>query len=194
MMERLERINQNIRISVPPRHAGCNRKKCRLYELVKEKGMVETRMGELQTGIIREKDGGKREKQYAKLVQEGKRRESILQAIADISESGSCKGMSGNTRSNGNGRKAKEILKEHLLIEKTDVEGMIEASIKEKNSATSFDVILENYGYQREAERRLCGINRALEKLENGENISLEGLMPAYKIEHIERMIEQAYA
>lgn len=192
-MRRLEIRKQERIIAVPPKHAGCKRKKCRLYELVKEKGIIETRMGELQSRIVKEPEDNVRGKHYRELVQEGKKRETVLKAIAEIEKKGSCRKTGESDSGRGNGR-AKDILREHLLLEKKSAEAMIEECIAEKKNATSFDVILENYGYQREAERRLGRIEKALERVEAGIDISLENLMPAHKIEHIERIIEQAYA
>ena len=149
--------------------------------------MVETRIGETMRYIVNG-DDKTRAKGREVLAAEGRKRERVLGEIRSIADNGSCMGIN----SKGNNGNAREILKQHLSIEKAEAEGMIDGCIEEKKNATSLDVILENDGFQREEERRLCRINKALEKLENGEIISLGGLMPAHKIEHLESLIERS--
>ncbi len=194
MMERLERRKTERMIVVPPNHAGCARKGkgCRLSRLVQEKCMVETRIGSIMQGIVTG-DDKTRAKGREALSAEGEKREQIMSAIGRIADKGSCEEIGDGISSNGKNGKAKEILKQHLSLEKAEAEGMIDDCIRAKKMETNLDAILENHGFQMEEERRLGRINRALEQLEAGRtDISLEGLMAAHKREHVENLMERA--
>jgi len=187
-------------ITVPPKHAGCKRRgSCVLNKLVEAKRRTETKIEDAQRGIIRAEDKKSRAKDFVSLKAEGRRREAIMNALSIISENGSCKGLEsvldGFDKKMQRDDKVRQILIKHLEIEKEDANSMIEECIKIKQKETNFDAILENDGFQREEERRLGRINRALEQLEKGNcSIDLRDLMAAHRIEHIEKMIEQAYA
>lgn len=186
-------------ITVPPKHAGCRRRSCVLNKLVEAKRRTENRIGDAQRGIIKAEDDDSRSKGFIVLKTEGRRRETILNAMAKIREGGSCEGVESVLddfdKKMSREDKVRQILIKHLQLEKGDAEGMIDDCIEAKRRETNLDAILENDGFQREEERRLGRINRALEQLERGVcEIQLRGLMAAHRIEHIENLIEQAYA
>lgn len=202
IMLRLEKrkMEKGRVISVPPKHAGCKRRgSCVLNKLVEAKRRTETKIEDAQRGIIKAGDDKSRTEGFVALKTEGRRRETIMNAMAKISECGSCEGVESVLddfdKKMSREDKVRQILIKHLQIEKGDAEAMIDDCIEAKKRETNLDAILENDGFQREEERRLGRINNALEKLERGAcGIQLQGLMAAHRIEHIENMIEQAYA
>lgn len=187
-------------ITVPPNHAGCRRRgSCVLNKLVEAKRRTENRIEDAQKGIIKAGDDDSRAKGFVVLKTEGSRREAIMNAMAHIRENDSCEGvdaiMDDFDKKMNREDKVRQILIKHLRLEKVSAEGMIDECSEAKQRETNFDAILENDGFQREEQRRLGRISKALEQLERGScEIQLQGLMAAHRIEHVENLIEQAHA
>lgn len=198
-LERKKSENKGI-ITLPADHAGCRRsRECVLSRLIEAKFRAEDGIEDAQKRIINAGDDRARADGFFALKTEGRRREAIMKAMAEIKERGSCSGveyiMDDFDKKIQRENRTRQILKEHLLLEKSSAEAMIDECIEEKRKHTNFDAILENYGFQMAEERRLGRINRALEQLDRGNcEIRLEGLMAAHKIEHVEKLVEQAYA
>jgi len=182
---------------VPPKHAGCKRRKgCVLNKLVEAKRATENRIAGANRDIVKAGDDESRTKGFVALKAEGSRREVIMEAMAKITDTGSCEGvedvLDGFDKRIKRENKIKGILIAHLQKEKADARAMIEECMEEMKAATNHDVIGENYDFLREEQRRIGRIDRALEQLEIGNcEIELRGLMAAEKAEKLEKLIEQ---